>query len=201
MKKLIALIILIIVLAAAWYLGSPLFIDKVVDEQFPVANVVNTTANDMEMMKNLTPEEVNKLTKGEQRDLKLKMDDLAANMPDVITADAMPTGPTALSVGTFVGVDSFHNGSGKATVYSLEDGQNLLRFEDFDVTNGPALHVYLVKDASGDVDSGFIDLGELKGNKGSQNYTIAEDIDVTQYNSVVIWCKPFAVTFAIAPLN
>ena len=44
------------------------------------------------------------------------------------------------------------------------------------------------------------DLGELKGNIGNQNYEIPKDLDVDQYNSVVIYCVPFHVVFSVATL-
>ncbi len=83
----------------------------------------------------------------------------------------------------------------------LPDGERFLRFEDFTVTNGPALSVYLVRSADGDVSSGYLDLGPLKGNKGNQNYQIPGDTDLSAYESVVIWCVPFGVTFATALLQ
>jgi hypothetical protein len=113
----------------------------------------------------------------------------------------MNSQPTVALSGTFKDADNFHRGSGKATVYVLPDGKRVLRFEDFTVTNGPALSVYLVRSADGNVDSGFLDLGKLKGNKGNQNYEIPTDTDLNAYGSVVIWCVPFGVTFAVASLQ
>jgi hypothetical protein len=55
---------------------------------------------------------------------------------------------------------------------------------------------------TGSADLGeYIDLGSLKGNMGNQNYDIPSGTDLSQYNSVVIYCKPFHVVFATAPLN
>ncbi len=111
-------------------------------------------------------------------------------------------GPDALASGEFSGVDSFHQGSGDATVYQLEDGSRVLRLEDFDVTNGPDLHVLLSTSADPEAELGdYIDLGSLKGNVGNQNYEIADNIDLTGYLSVVIYCQPFHVVFATAPLS
>jgi hypothetical protein len=41
----------------------------------------------------------------------------------------------------------------------------------------------------------------LKGNIGSQNYEIPADVDVSQYQSVVIYCMPFHVVFSTATLG
>ena len=111
-----------------------------------------------------------------------------------------------IKTGEFKDADSFHKGSGQATIYSGPDGSFLLRLENLDVTNGPALHVYLSRhedpDNPGEVKNpGFVDLGDLKGNRGNQNYPIPSDADIASYNSVVIYCKPFEVVFSVASLR
>lgn len=105
--------------------------------------------------------------------------------------------------GRFAGADSFHQGSGQATIFQQGD-QRVLRFENFEVTNGPDLHVLLAANPNptGSSELGeYIDLGSLKGNIGNQNYEIPADVDLSQYQSVVIYCKPFHVVFATATLN
>ena len=97
-----------------------------------------------------------------------------------------------------------HATSGRARVIATADGRRYVRFEDFETSNGPALKVYLsAAPASGPGDSfddRFVDLGDLKGNIGSQNYTIPADVRLDRYRSVVVWCKRFSVPFAAAPL-
>ena len=112
----------------------------------------------------------------------------------------------ALKDGEFKDADSFHRGSGQATIFSTPDGGYLLRLEELSVTNGPALHVFLSphQDPSnpGEVKTaGYVDLGKLKGNKGNQNYPIPADLDIATINSVVIYCKPFSVVFSVASLH
>ena len=112
----------------------------------------------------------------------------------------------ALKTGEFQDQDSFHKGSGQATIYLGPDGSYLLRLENLDVTNGPDLHVILTPNQSpksqGDVkNTGYVDLGKLKGNRGNQNYPIPDDVDVAIQRSVVIYCKPFHVIFSVAQLN
>jgi hypothetical protein len=46
-----------------------------------------------------------------------------------------------------------------------------------------------------------VDLGPLKGNKGSQNYPLPADLDPTRYRSVSIWCARFHVSFGAADLT
>jgi electron transfer DM13 len=47
----------------------------------------------------------------------------------------------------------------------------------------------------------FVDLGVMKGNKGDQNYQVPANVDLSQYQSLTIWCRRFAVNFATAPLT
>ena len=49
--------------------------------------------------------------------------------------------------------------------------------------------------------AGYQDLGSLKGNVGNQNYEILANVDVSALASVVIYCAPFHVVFAVAPLK
>lgn len=184
-----ALIAAIPAIALAWWLASPLFINTTVDEEFPL-----TVSADI-------PEG---FTREEVEDTMATM----AKMDNTMTEPMMPAMSSAmvLSMGNFRDADSFHKGSGTATVYQLEDGSHVLRFEDFRVTNGPDLRVLLSKAA--DVsDKGefqqyeYVELDRLKGNIGNQNYVIPADLDISAYGSVVIYCKPFHVLFSVAPLT
>ena len=111
-----------------------------------------------------------------------------------------------VKTGEFKDADAFHQGSGQAIIYRGPDGSHLLRLENLDVTNGPRLHVYLSGHADpGDPEAvraqGYYDLGRLKGNRGNQNYPLPSDVDVSAYNSVVIYCQPFHVVFSVASLT
>jgi hypothetical protein len=96
--------------------------------------------------------------------------------------------------------------SGEGTAVVLNDGsdQRFLRFEDFSTDNGPDLRVYLTaSDANGDsgaFDDDFVDLGVLKGNIGDQNYEIPPDVDLSVYDTVVVWCVRFSTPFTAADL-
>ena len=69
---------------------------------------------------------------------------VAADMPDkVIEEPAADAQPEVIWQGQFQDADSFHQGSGEATIFQLPDGSYVLRFENFEVTNGPDLHVLL----------------------------------------------------------
>jgi len=114
------------------------------------------------------------------------------------------TGPAVLSQGNFRGLA--HETKGLAALYQLPDGKRLLRLSNFETSNGPDVHVYLVaaevaKDNATVKQAGFIDLGSLKGNKGDQNYEVSADADLNKYKSVSIWCARFGVNFGAATLG
>lgn len=197
MKNIVIVLIVIAMLAAAWFFVSPLFIDRAVDESFDIA--LQDGQLDMDRVMAMSEEK--------RLGMMDEIMDAAASAPDSAATDPMPVdGPEALLEGRFVDADAIHKGSGKATVYALPNGSHVVRFEDFRTTNGPALVVYLAEHPSpasaDDVsDNGFLSIGRLKGNVGNQNYVVPADIDISKYGSVVIWCELFGVLFSPAALS
>lgn len=167
-------------LPIAWYLLSPLWINVRVDESFPTAapdiNVQATQAMSTAMAE-----------------------------PTKMMEEPMPeVEMNIIAQGSFYNI--IHVGSGQALIYQLADGSRILRLQDFEVDNGPELHVYLVPidpvpTSVGVEIPGSVDLGTLKGNIGDQNYEIPAELDLSQFKSVVIWCQPFRVPFIAAPLG
>lgn len=183
-------IILIPVIGLAWWLLSPLFLSQTVDEEFPrAANAVIPA--DMTMA----------AVEAEMAAME--------SVDQPMMAEAMPAaaGPVAIAAGNFRDADSFHRGSGTATIYRNADGSHILRFEDFRVTNGPDLRVLLAQAPDPQSrrelqDGGYVHLAMLKGNIGSQNYTLPPEVDpAAQGGSVIIYCQPFQVIFSVAPLE
>ncbi len=260
-----ALIIVLPIVALAWWLLSPLLGDQTIDEPLPFAvqavvppDMTREEVEDvMAGMAKLTrpvdepmPEKMigaedssggsspttppDKTTTGAKDSSGESSATATAEMPvdqavpDQVKTDAKdssagPSGATApsdsptaapidggtavvLSRGSFQGADRFHQGSGEAIIYRGPDGSHLLRLENFQVTNGPDLHVILspspVPESRDDVHQpGYIDLGSLKGNVGNQNYEIPPDVDLNALSSVVIYCSPFHIVFSVAPLK
>ena len=116
------------------------------------------------------------------------------------------TEPVALAAGSLVpGSTPGDRASGSATIYRLTDASHVLRLEEFATTNGPDLFVVLSRNANPDADGigdkgSYVQLDALKGNKGSQNYTLPADLDPSGYKSVVIWCRTFNIVFGYATL-
>lgn len=114
------------------------------------------------------------------------------------TEDAPEGFSSVIATGTFQDGEPGHVSSGMARL--LHDGSvHVLRFENFTVTNGPGLRVYLTNGPR--VAGGDLDLGPLKSSHGSSNYPIPQGMDPRSYGYVVIWCVPFSVTFGYAALT
>ena len=110
-----------------------------------------------------------------------------------------------VETGTFHG--KVHQTSGRATVYQQGNGKLILRLTDFKTSNGPDVHVILVAVKDADDDANFlksktarVELGNLKGNEGDQNYEIPEGTDLAKFQTVSIYCERFNANFGAAPL-
>ena len=115
-----------------------------------------------------------------------------------------PSGPVDLLRGRFVSHE--HGTSGRVRVVSQPDGSRLLAIEDLNTSDGPDLRVWLTdaevsEDGWRVFDDGrYVDLGELRGNKGNLVYELPGDVDLADYQSVSIWCERFSVSFGAAAL-
>lgn len=149
MKKILILVGLVVASVIGYWLISPLFIDKMVSEEFPLSEEESDTSQ-------------------------------------------------VISQGEFEGFDRVHYGSGTASLIETAEGY-VVRFEnDFEVANGPDLYVGFGKD--GKYVKGT-EISRLKGNIGSQNYEVPEDINIEEYNEIWVWCRVFSVGFARASLS
>ena len=111
-----------------------------------------------------------------------------------------------LVTGTFHG--KVHNTSGRATIYKEADGKLVLRLTNFKTSNGPDVHVILIAAKDAEDDANFlknsterVELGQLKGNEGDQNYNIPAGTDLKKFQSVSIYCERFNANFGAAPLE
>ncbi|MCL8011367.1 DM13 domain-containing protein [Streptomyces sp. AS02] len=115
-------------------------------------------------------------------------------------------GPQTLAHGELISHE--HATSGTVKLVRLTDGSHIVRLENLDTSNGPDLRVWLTDapvkagQAGWHVfdDGKYVSLGKLKGNKGSQNYAVPDDVDPSRYSSVSIWCDRFDVSFGAGEL-
>ncbi|MFI6103394.1 DM13 domain-containing protein [Streptomyces sp. NPDC051310] len=123
------------------------------------------------------------------------------------TAPAEPAAPRTVATGSLISHE--HSTSGTVRVLELDDGSRVLRLEGLDTSDGPDLKVWLsdapVREGKAGWhvfdDGAYISLGDLKGNKGDQNYRLPAGIDLNTYRSVSIWCDRFDVSFGAAALK
>jgi hypothetical protein len=186
------LVALAVGLPAAWYLASPLFIRTSLLEPAPTVAVPSATPNP-------------RAPASPSRDAAGTVPGATSTRPAGAPTGAPPTSPptpvlAATRSGTFRGADDFHFGSGTATLIETAPGAWTVRFEEFSVRNGPDLYVYISPDGAGYSDAA-IELGRLKATDGSFNMDLPAGADPTRAASVIVWCRQFAVLFAVAPLE
>ncbi|MBZ6139551.1 DM13 domain-containing protein [Streptomyces olivaceus] len=122
-----------------------------------------------------------------------------------VATDQRQVATEPLATGSFVSHE--HETSGSVEVQPLTDGKANLRLTDLRTSDGPALHVWLSdqpveQDGGGNLDDGdHLDLGDLKGNEGNQNYAIPAGTDLDRFSTVTIWCERFSVSFGAAELR
>ncbi len=111
-----------------------------------------------------------------------------------------------LYTGRFEG--KLHKTSGRASVFSISNGDRSLQLTDFTTSDGPELHVVLVSSSrtSSDEDFGLdattsIDLGGLKRTTGNQSYPIPKGTDLSHYDVVSIYSERFRANFGLARLE
>jgi hypothetical protein len=168
--------------AALWFQPWKLWVDDRVDEVAPKgARVITLASTSAPVATTSIPSSASSTT------------------PDSVPPSEAPA-PTTTE---FVSLD--HGTSGRLLLLEDERGVRFIRFEDFATDNGPDLFVYLstnpVDGDEGAFDDDFVNLGRLDGNIGNQNYEIPDDVDLSRFASVVIWCDRFNSAFGAAPLS
>ena len=83
---------------------------------------------------------------------------------------------------------------GEAKIY-LENGQHKVQLENFTISDGPDLKVYLSKAAT---PTEFVNLGNLTA---QTVYAIPTNVTIDDYSHVLIHCQQYNHLFAIAELT
>ena len=181
----------------SWWLISPYFVDDVVDEDFSTS--IDRQLDDGAEPSTPDPDES---SPGDTSVAPAGPDDAdrgaAGGQPDA----PLPVSPVLLGAGQFVGLAG-HTGTGDAGVFRNPDGSHVLRFENFDIENGPDLEVYLVPGADQtSLAPGAIHLGALKGNVGDQTYVLPSGTELAPGDyTALVWCEAFTVEFVGATLS
>ena len=187
MKKVILITVLVGVGAFLWWAFSPLLFDKEVNDELDPELVALLESESLPA--NPNPSEPNDpaaspILEGEG--------DAAADTSTPIDL------PQTFAEGPFPIEDTRgHPATGEVRLIRSPE-QVIVRYENYDGTNGPDLFVYLAKDLEA---SEFVNLGRAKGNMGNINYEVPDDVDIDEYQYVMTWCKAFGVLFDYAEIN
>ncbi len=172
-KKLLIIAGLIIILGIGYYLLSPLWRNKTLDDPLPVASTLDDT----------TRTQLEKEVSQMQPESKSMQDSMPPSNTGIVAEAPM--------------VKASYDVEGKALLVNTGESQ-VLRFENFKTTNGPDLKIYLATDTSA---SEYVDLGAIKANEGNINYEIPQGTDVGKYKYALVWCRAFSVLFSYAELK
>jgi hypothetical protein len=85
------------------------------------------------------------------------------------------------------------NGSGTVKIY-LENNQYKLSLENYTISSGPDLKVYLSKS---NTPTHFVNLGNLNS---ATVYSIPQSVDLMEYKFALIHCQQYNHLFAVAEL-
>jgi ABC-type multidrug transport system fused ATPase/permease subunit len=182
-KKSLTVGLVVVLLIVLYYLISPIWKVKKLNENLP-GQMASTTSVIKDKFDILTEEE------------KALMESKVSEMKDQVTQrkELMPEIGEVTVVSKAPMVARAHSVSGDALILKYGD-QYYLRLENLKTINGPDLKVYLSADLS---DDDFIDLGPIRATEGSANYVIPLGRDITKYKNVLIWCRAFSVLFSYA---
>ena len=176
-------VVLMAIGAFLWWTFSPLLFDKEVNEELDPELQAR-----LEAQRQVDENRAKSVGTGEQTEEETELD--TETTVDSESGIAT-TGPFPIT-GT-----SGHPASGEVEVIQSAE-ELLIRYKNYDGTNGPDLYVYLSKDLEAE---DFIDLGPAKGNKGNIIYGAPLDADLAEYKYILTWCKSFGVLFDYAEIN
>lgn len=151
----------------------------------------------------------------EQRDLLLKLaeqnpqqaaDTAVAILQQPLTLSdeikfLVPAGQavTLVKEGTFTQQNALYGASGKAQIYKSGIAF-FLQLTDFNVTQGPELHIALAKEAAPTMATRdtWYDLELLKGQAGTIVYPMGNYFSIDEYKSVIIYDAKYSTTNTVA---
>ena len=121
----------------------------------------------------------------------------------LVASTAPASQQVALKSGTFVAAE--HPTKGTARIM-MENGKKYIEFdESFKSDEGPDLKVILHRSdsvpVSGVKEQDYVLIAPLKQTSGAQRYEIPDNVNLSNYRSVAIWCQQFNATFGYAPLK
>ena len=120
--------------------------------------------------------------------------------PTLDVTDEAPAEVQQESAGIFT---SFaHSLDGSARLYGEKDGQRVLRLENFTMTPGPDVYVYLSK-SNNYSRANVLEVAMLKNgySKSNINFTFASGSYTPEHKYVLVYCVQFSSLFGYAELK
>jgi hypothetical protein len=195
----IAAVVVVVGVVLVWFQPQALLFDTVVDEEFPESAEDSGSGAD-DGAEADAAEADGEAGDGAEAGVGTEGD----RGEDGTATAAESVEPELLAAGEFEPRND-HEITGRAAVYELGDGSRTLRLDPFESQNGPVLVVYLTAADHAEDDEAlaedFVDLGSLRGNIGSQNYDVPDEVDLDRYDTAVVWCRRFSVSFGAADLE
>ena len=188
-----------------WWLISPYFVDDTVDEDFSTSISEQSAAPPVTdappPTEPIQDDQAGTSSEPAAQEEPVQQEPPTTGEPTEAEPPPPPSGPVLLGAGQFVGLAG-HSGTGDAGLFQNPDGTLVLRFENFDIENGPDLEVYLVPGPDQtSLPEGSIPLGALKGNIGDQNYELPPGTDLAPgAYTALVWCEAFSVEFVGATI-
>jgi len=180
MKKWIMYIVLIALGSFLWWAFSPLLFDKEVQDDLDPSLEARLEMQRQADERKASGQTDSKSSEQVGGDIEIEKDQ-----------GVQSQGPYAIT-----GTDG-HPASGQMEIIRSPE-ENLIRYLNYDGTNGPDLKIYLSKDLEA---TDYIDLGPSKGNKGNIIYGVPMDADLSEYKYVLTWCEAFSVLFDYAEIK
>jgi len=185
--KAIIILLIIVAIPIAYFLISPIFKVVEVQEESPL-DIVPVVVE-----QKIINDNMDTMDAATKADFEAQVEAMKDQI--IVMEEEKPSAPSIIAQGSFK--PRAHEVEGNALLIEA-GGKKILRFEDFETINGPNLHIYLSSELGND---DFIDLGKIKGTKGSFNYELDSSVDLEKYNKVLVWCVPFGVLFSYADVS
>lgn len=150
--------------------------------------------------------------------LSFRMVTAALEPPTVVPDDEQQnpefSGQQAMVSGEFITITPNRSAEGTATIYELPDGDRYLWLEDFNVINGPSLRLFLSVNSQLNLDALDLEAGErleiqrpdvlldpLQYTVGNQAYDIPREINLDDFNSILIYSTDLELVYSLAELR
>lgn len=120
-----------------------------------------------------------------------------AGTPENNLAENVDTTAMKIASGVFQN-GPFGTVMGNSILYKNFNGSYSILLDSFSSSNGPALYVYLSKEA---MPVNFVEVGKLKSTNGMQVYDLPSTTNALVYKYVCIHCKDYNHLFGFAQLK